>query len=381
MAILSSKQKLLSVILGSALCSSVAYSALYGGGPAETWTQAQITALTSKISGDITLFGSTFSAHMQAKFEQVISAVAIATKQESLSASVVSDSSMQAANQIINAATTQNMNDQVTQAYLNYNGATGQGYDPCGTLVRNKTLDQAFSGMGGTVATKMAKMDVAGGKLVPSRAEALKTRLAQHRDKFCSVGEAEAGLCTLSDLPAGDTNAALLFESTAEGSLVSEARQSYIQHVMGEPDEALTTAAGRSATGQAYLLNKTRKDALLSIPTYSLQTISAANTQSAEYKNMSPNELLQSRVNQYFGGEEAEKWAGTLTHQAPRGLLVEAAKMAGLQVWIRQKSYEQNQRIIANLSALQIASAEPLKNIVEQHAVALQRNTVNQQIK
>lgn len=83
----------------------VAYSALYGGGPAETWTQAQITALSSKISGDITLFGSTFSAHMQAKHEQVISAVAIATKQESLSASIVSDSSMQAANQIINAAT------------------------------------------------------------------------------------------------------------------------------------------------------------------------------------------------------------------------------------------------------------------------------------
>ena len=51
-------------------------------------------------------------------------------------------------------------------------------------------------------------------------------------------------------------------------------------------------------------------------------------------------------------------WSSSLTRQSQRGLLVEANKMAGLEVWLRHRQYEQNQRIEANLAALLIARTE-----------------------
>jgi hypothetical protein len=209
----------------------------------------------------------------------------------------------------------------------------------------------------------------------------MQERVARHRDKFCTPSEAAAGLCTVSTLPGGDTNAALLFEPADPGSLKVQARSAYIQHVLGEPDEAIAADAGESPAGEAFLVAKNKKDSLLSVPAYSLAMIDAANMRSEKMAGKSPNEILRLRVNQYFGGKEAEQWSGALARQQPRGLLVEAVKMSGLEVWIHHKQYEQNQRLEANLAALVLATGERMTASLEQQHQKVVSEVAKQAIK
>ena len=91
--------------LGVAACcvTGSAGAALYGFGPAEGWTIMEIGKLSTSVGTNIATFGSTFGANMAVKFEQVISAVAVATKQEALAGTVVADASKQSAEQLVNA--------------------------------------------------------------------------------------------------------------------------------------------------------------------------------------------------------------------------------------------------------------------------------------
>lgn len=380
MAKLTNSQRVIAVGLGLSL-TSVGGAALYGFGPAEAWTQAQISALVSAVNSDIGSFTTSFGTQLTTTFEQLISAVAVSTKQEALASNQVSDTTMQAAQQLLNATTTQNTNDQVVKAVLDFSGSTGQGYQPCIVLYKNKSLDHAWDGIPQSVKKRMARSSLSSGSMVSSVTDEMQSRLKSHRDKFCSNGEQKAGLCSASSLPGGDTNAATLFEPAAKDSLVDQARTAYIDNVLGEPDEKINAKAGKSQSGQTYMLSKARKDAFLSIPSYSLNMIAEANTQSAQFDNKSPNEMLQLRVNQYFGGKEAQQWAATLTRQQPRGLLVELAKIEGTNAWINQKQYEQNQRIIANLAAQQLLMAEPLKTNLDLKAQRMNSASVIQQVK
>ena len=375
------KQTSVALVATTTLSSGVAYAALYGFGPAESWTIQQIASQTTEVSGNIASFGASFSSQMQTKFEQIISAVAVATKQEALSANIVSDGTRQASEQLVNAVRAQRQSDQIATAYLNYHPATGQGYDPCGTNAKNKTMDLAFETAAVQAKAGVGMTDVAPGRLVTSTGQAMQERLNLHRSKFCTASEANAGLCTISELPGGDTNASLLFEPAQAGSLQTEARYAYRQHVLGPPDQKLESSAGKSLAGEAFMMAKNRKDSLLSVPAYSLAMIDAANTQSEQLGGKSPNEVLKLRVNQYFGGVEAEQWSGAMARQTKRGLLVESAKMAGLEVWIHHKQYEQNQRLEANLAALLLASADKLSGPLDAQYQKVLSDSANLSVK
>ncbi|MEM8515182.1 hypothetical protein RCH14_004542 [Massilia sp. MP_M2] len=368
-------------ILATCFVSGSAGAALYGFGPAESWTIAQITKLSTAISSQIGTFGTTFGANMAVKFEQAISAVAVATKQESLGASIVSDASRDSAAQLVNAVRAQRSSDQIASAMLDFNPATGQGHEPCLTTAKNRTLDAAFDALGRVAKANVAALDLAPGRMVSSVGAAMTQRLATHRDKFCTQGEASAGLCSLSSLPGGDTNASLLFEPTDPGSLQQQAQQAFTQHVLGAPDAMIAKEAGQTPAGQHYMLTKNSKDALLSIPAYSMSMIQAANTRSPDLANKSPNEVLKLRVNQYFGGKEAQDWSKTLTAQSERGLMVEAAKLGGLEVWLHHKQYQQNQRLEMNLAALVLAQSEEAKRNVSTRYDRMARDTASSAIR
>lgn len=345
--------------------SSTTYGVLYGFGPAEAWTIAKIADLTAEVTLDIGTFGSTFASQMELSSEQIISALAVATKQEAVSANEIADNNRKTVSMVAEALAAQSENDQVISATIRYDAALGQGYDPCGTALKNKTTDMAFNNARTNAIAAMQTYDVAPGRLVPSDMRALADRLDTHRSKFCTPSEAAANICSLSTLPGADTNAAMIYESAAPNSLEKEARKAYIQNVLGAPDSKVSKAVGATSAGEEYFVAKNRKDALLSIPAYSLAMIDAANTQDPAADNKSPNELMKLRVNQYFGGKEAEDWSGAMARQAERGLLVEANRVGGLEVWMHYKQYEQNQRINANLAALLIASADRLQPSID----------------
>lgn len=363
--------------LGVAACcvTGGASAALYGFGPAEGWTIMEIGKLSTSVGTNIATFGSTFGANMATKFEQVISAVAVATKQEAMAGGVVADASKQSSEQLVNAVRAQKFNDQVTRSILNYNPSMAQGYQPCLAAVQNKTLASTFDALNATAKNRVAALDVAPGAMVASTGAAMTARLANHRTKFCSEAEAQAGLCTVSTLPGGDTNGALLFLPTQPGSLQEQAQQAYMQHVLGAPDQVLPKGAGTSPAGQAYMLEKNGKDALMSIPAYSLSMVQAANMRAVDSGDRSPNEVLRFRVNQYFGGKEAQKWSQALAAQSERGLMVEAVKMGGLEVWLHHKQYQQNQRLELNLAALALAASEEAKAGVDAQYAKMMRDT------
>ncbi len=353
------KLQMVALVCALGASSPTAHAALYGGGPAEGWTIAEIAKETAEVSGNIASFGVSFAAQMQMKFEQIISAIAVATSQEALSASVVADGTREAASQLVNAVRAQRVSDQTARAYLSFNPATGQGYDPCGTLAKNKTLTQAFTTVPSMARTTLAALDVAPGKVSIARDNAVVDRLTEHRKKFCSAEEAKAGLCTVSELPGGDMNAALLFEPASPGSLKAQARRAYIQNVVGAPATVPSTVASAgAAVREPLMVAVAQQSAMMSIPAYSLAMIDAANTQSPEYGGKSANQVLDLRVNQYFGGAEAKEWSGSMARQSTRGLLVENAKMAGMQSWVRQRQYDQGERIEANLAALLAITAK-----------------------
>ncbi|WP_323025777.1 hypothetical protein [Castellaniella sp.] len=352
-------KKLRVAALVCALGAPSAHAALYGGGPAESWTIGEIAASTAEVSGNIASFGLSFATQMQLKFEQIISAISVATSQEALSASVVADGTREAAAQLVNAVKAQRVSDQTARAYLSFNPATGQGYDPCGTLAKNKTLTQAFDSVPDVARLTMKALDVAPGKVAFSADGAMVARMATHREKFCSAEEAKAGLCKVSELPGGDMNAALLFEPASPGSLKAQARQAYIQNVVGAPITVPgNVAASGAAVREPLMVAVAQQSAMMSIPAYSLAMIDAANTQSPEFGGKSANEVLALRVNQYFGGAEAKEWSGSMARQSTRGLLVEHAKMAGMQAWVRQRQKEQGDRIEANVAALLVIASK-----------------------
>lgn len=352
----------------SVLLSGAVYAALPVEGPAETWTIAQIELLAATISARIAAFAAAFNSQMILKFENIISAVAVATKQEALSANVVMDAMKNASERLVAAQKALSVNRQVAETTINYHPSMGQGFDPCGTAFRNKTLDLAFDKIDDKAAEAVAWTDVAPGRFVQRTGEALNFRLVQHRMFYCTQAEADADLCDLpadASLQGADTNAALFFEPADFNSPKAIARRFYMQHVLGPPSEAAEFYAKGTPAGQNYYFLKNRQDAMLSVPANSLAMIDAANTRDPSMGNRSPNEILTLRVNQYFGGAEAEQWSGALARQSQRGLLVEANKMAGLGAWMRFKQYEQNQRIEANLATLVVAAAERLDGPIE----------------
>jgi hypothetical protein len=342
-------------VLSIFLCSS-AFAALYGGGPAELWTFMQIQMLQENNISKIESFTSEFSESLYSAFSDITSAIAVATKQEALDAETISDAQRVSAQQLVSAIQAQQIASAVAEVVANYDPAMGQGFDPCGTLAKNKTLDQAFTGIDAVAVSRAERLDNGAGRLTTS-ADAMGDRVREHRSKFCTSAEAQAGLCAESRLPAGDANAELFFRSAAPDSLESDARTAYIQNLLGDPDKKLNKDAGRSAAGQNYFLAKTQKDSLQSIAAYSLSSIDAANTQVPSLDNQSPNDILTLRVNAYFGGDEAKDWAGTLASQEERGLLIEYAKMSGLGAWIHHNQYKQNERILLNLAGLVAANS------------------------
>lgn len=356
-----------------------AWAALYGTGPAEAWTQQQLTTQATDVSGNIITFGESFASQMQNHFEQTISAIAVATKQESVAANLIANNNLKSSQQLVGAVAAQDKADSVAKAVINYSPSTGQGYKTCTVIQKNKTLDKAFESNHVAAQLYVTQLDNAPGKLADSIVDTMNKRFNAHLEDFCTDEEAEAGMCSKSKLPGGDSNAAILFSPAAQGSLEDKAQLAYIQNVLGKPAQKVSKEAGQTPAGQDYLFQVAKRDALLSIPAYSLARIKAANTQTD--KGLSPNQLLEKRTTDYFGGKEALEWSKTLASQSPRGLMVETLKVGGLETWLSFQQLQQTQRMNANLAALTLAGNGTEKSKSDMAARALLGQSVSGGIK
>jgi hypothetical protein len=374
------KQKKILLSIFAIVTPATAFAALYGFGPAEQWTSQQLTQQAETISANIISWGESFSTQMQNHYENMISAIAVATKQEAIAANLIADNNLKTSKQLVNAVAAQQRANEIADIVSKYSPQTGQGYKTCLIIQKNKTLDRAFENSHIAAQAYMAKLDNAPGTLVNSVTETMNNRYKEHLANFCTDTEANSDLCNKSKLPGGDTNASILFSAAKPNSLEEKAQIAYMQNVLGRPDQKISKSAGSSIAGQDYFFYKNRKDALISIPAYSLAKLKAANTINPEV-GYSPNQLLDKRVNDYFGGTESEKWSKVLAGQDPRGLMVETLKIEGMQTWLDYLQLEQTQRINANLAALILLGSDKQKTQLNSVYKRIQENAVAKGVK
>lgn len=351
-------------LISAALFGQGAVAGLPAGGPAEAWTGTQIALQSGTIIGNIGAFTSAYSLQSQANHQLIMSALQVATKQESISQHQVSDSTRKAYQMQAEAEMAMQKTRDIIKASIDYSTATGQGHKACLVMQQNSTVERKFDGINEKARVIITQLDNSPTTLVPDVNKAIEARMAQHNELFCTQAEADAGICTLGKKPGADTNSASLTSAAKRGSIEEKAQIAYIQNVLGTPDPALPKSAGGTAAGQEYLYTKNKKDALLALPAYSLAAIKEANTIDDE-TGKSPNQLLSERVNSYFGGKEALEWAGTLSRSAPRGLMVEALKVGGIQTWLSYQELQQTQRINGNLASLILAASHGNQQAVQ----------------
>ena len=327
----------------------------------------QVTAHTGSVTTTISSMTASQTSTIQKTTADISSALNVTTKQEKASGDAITDSIMRTAQTQAAALQVIDQSEKAKEASLKF-GVTGQGFRACTTLARNQSLAAAPVHALNVATSLVSNTQNGPGRLAADADEEAQVRIQQHRDKFCTASEAQQGICKLSSLPGGDTNAGLLFESVYPDSKEAEARIAVRQNILGPNDKALPRASGTNLAGDQYLMALNHKASMLAFPAYSLAVIDAQNLKQFKDEKgnlVSANEILEQTVSRYYGGDEAKSWQKSMMVQEPRGLLVELARLNGVETWMDMQSLEQGLRIEGLLATLLIASAEPMKKKVD----------------
>lgn len=304
------------------------------------------------------------SQNIDASTEALTAALKVAIKQKALASNQIVESNTRNTQTIASALQSLIQFNRMKDASWAYGANTGQGFKSCEVLAENQNTASAAKQTQINAADIATKTSQTGGKLVGSQEEVINERLTVHQKEFCTVSEAQAGICTLSKIPGGDTNAGLLFVPVEENSKASLARHYVRENILGVPDKALSSGAARTPAAQDYLVATNQKSAILAMPAYSLATIDAQNTRSFKDKDgkmVSANELMDQTIARYYGGAEAQNWQKSMAMQDPRGLLKESNIIGGVTVYLSFQNYKQSLREEALLSSLLLAKSIPVK--------------------
>lgn len=273
--------------------------------------------------------------------EYLLSAIRVATKQIQTSGDKSAATAIQAEQAA--AAFSKELADKelVDKVIVDY---MSQGFVPCEVSTATRNLARAELQAKGAVPNLVrTEIEATGGRYADPVA-AVRAREERHRSLFCTQAEVDAGICSsVGRIPGGDMNAAMLF-STDTSTDARAAKNAVINNLVGLPDAPIPQGVATTPEAQAYVLAKKRKDAFLAWPAYSLKAIQTDN------ETVVP--VLNERVGMYFGTAKAAEWAKSQASQAPRGLLIDMVKIAGLALKIQERRLWQNLRTEANLAVL-----------------------------
>jgi len=327
------------VVVVSLACSgSVAWAACGG---TEAIVSAAIATAGTKIVTEIGIITSALIAADVIESQQIVSSLRVATKQIQASSDkyintvIASEKAMQSVNKEIADK------ELIDKVIIDF---TSQGYNPCAQSAATKDLAKTETMMIKGLPDRMQKEVDAVGDRYGSVGDVLKNRDSLHQRLFCTQEEKNAGVCSsVGSVPGGDSNAALIF-STSKSPDVVAAKNAVINNIVGLPDPMLSPSTVNTPEGQAYILEKKKKDAYLSFAAYSLKSIQAENEDFSQKMN--------DRIGQFFGTDKAVEWAKDQAGQASRGVLVDLLKIQGLQLKIHERQIRQNLRTEANVAAL-----------------------------
>lgn len=349
--------------------------------------QRENTQLTANTNAKIATLSQQINGSLATQTSALANALRGAVAQEAVSATQIATADRNARIVQSEAKNASEVAEKLLNIKLNYGPQTGQGYAACKVLAENQQTDSAVDNASLNTNDKVQVSDNSAGRLAHSSEDYSKLRNERHYDNFCTKEEYDANLCDeVSDTPGLDSNVGVLFTSALPGTKVAVAKAAVRENIIGKPDIAIPANMGQTAPGQAYLYNSNRKAALTAFPAYSLAHAESMSEKREDLKDskgnpMSPNDLIFATVSRYYGSDEAKEWAKSMADQVPRGLLVELAKMEGVNAWFTHQGYETNNRIIGVLGAMTVATTLPLEEQITRKRNVVARSTTAAAIK
>lgn len=242
----------------------------------------------------------------------------------------------------------------VHNTMMDFNAATGQGYDPCGEVQRSQSVAVAIGEAGRDMTDKVIReLDAAPGRVTKDVSGVFARRLQDAKGVYCTAEEAAAGLCGSAGQYAGlDVDAANFFASSDVNSPQTAAKSALLNHLYGAPRAAISAETAKTPAGQAYLDAKRSEDAIRSVSQASLKGIQAWTERRGDgAAGQSVLDALQQKIGTYAGGDNYEEWAKNKAAQSERGLLVEYAKMTATELYLLHEQYQQAERMEATTAA------------------------------
>lgn len=253
-------------------------------------------------------------------------------------------------------------------------GPLGQGHDPCEQLKRQRDINESIGNANDEVkAIQHQAVAAAPGKYANPAATTSAWATARS-EVYCRPELAAKGYCTARPGSEGrDTNPSVIFDQY--GSADNAAAIQYINYFAGVPNATPPKDIAKTADAMAYMEAKRQRDALASPALHSVATIKAWSSPDG------PMKQLDTRVGQFIGGDGYKQFKVYVHSGEPRGLLVQYAKMAALELQMRYMQYEQLQRMETSLAAMSSSEASDMQDAADKAGRQLAQQAVAAKVK
>lgn len=339
------------------------------------------TAYTS-IKAALTSVDASLSLLLQSESQRLSSAIAVLTKQKALAANQIADVQVNSGKMLATGMGTISQAERVKRARFEYGGEFGQGYQPCKISAERAVIATRNADMADQTAARVKSEIMAAPGQYMAR-DSARAKIIQAHKTYCTDDEVSSGLCqSTGTQPGADTSATTLFEPVMDGEAGYQAKVDFVNNAAGLPDEPIPQGAAGTSQAQAYVLAKTRKDALVSPALTALKDIQVETSGidgMESGKELPLSKLYEDQVKRYFGNsDEYNNWTKTLAVQNERGVLVETLKVKALNLALKAKLYKQYETMEAQLATL---TATELANSTNNQAIQAESNSAKVQVK
>lgn len=318
-------------------------------------------ALTS-IQGAITGMDASLSSILLTQSQRLTSSIAVMTKQKALSANQVAEATLNSNKMLAQGLNDISTAERIKKARFDYGGEFGQGYNPCKIMAGRNLIATRTADLSSELTKRVRTEIISGSGKYASVTDAQNSFINTHKT-YCTADEVASGMCESEGaMPGADTTVSTLFNPVMEGTQEYDAKNAFINNIAGMPDQPIPLAAAKSVDAQSYILEKNRRDALVSPALAALKDIQidTSGVEGTETgKEIPMSQLMDNEVKRYSGNsDDYTAWTKSLASQNERGVLVEVLKVKSLELAQKARIYKQYETIEAQLASITALQAQ-----------------------
>lgn len=334
----------------------------------------QATRVLSAFDAQMAMMDTAVSGAFQYEREQINSAMAVFTKQQSVSANLVAENAVKVAQNEVAVEQARLQKERILETNERL-GSQGQGHKVCTVIAQGQEVTKAVSNNKKMTPQLIASTVYASSGSFGNPQKALEEMNLEHSANYCTPEQASSGFCdSVTDKAGWNLMTSTLFTPTTTDSEVYDAQNSLINNMIGLPDSTVPQSLKGSPSATNYLIAKQRKDAIISPAIHSLKSIQAEfvglDSTHSDTK-LSPMQAINSQIERYLGsGEEYMEWNRTLTSASEDGVMKELLKVNALELYLLARQYNQYEREELLVAGLVTATQQMIDKKNEKSGVA-----------